>query len=515
MAKTGRNAPCPCGSGKKYKKCCMKKDQAAAGPPKIMTASGEEASFHQARYDLFDREQALARFDQAPDFDLDEPGAGKTGETSISWLETGESARLMQSIQSGKPLSNPFFPGMGEDGPQRLLGDVKISDNKMLFNSMGQQRFELGKKRLESLLEGLVRHRLDSIQSMASAMAGQSRPGMGGVTLPGQRPGLDTNLNDPKYAQLEPGETIQDALRSREFNSLEEANAFLQIAGGQYNNTPQAELGGLSPGQIAAVLRFEWDDPEGPMVLNRNLKIEDLADTSPIMGLAHFFILSCDRLGGIKATKAGYLNTGYVLTMAANILFDDEEMREAFITEKQGRFKERDLFPLFLVRILCQFGGLLELKQNRFHLTKDGKEMLDHGNAGRFFTRLFLAQFQGMDLDAMAGTGQSFPSIQDTLAFSLYKLSQMDSKRWYNPSEFYPTILLPVVKREVGGSEYVSEWTEDDWRRVIEALDRRLINLLGEFGLIEEREVEQAGTEVETFQLRPTPLLRKFISFNF
>jgi len=25
--KIGRNAPCPCGSGKKYKKCCLAKDQ--------------------------------------------------------------------------------------------------------------------------------------------------------------------------------------------------------------------------------------------------------------------------------------------------------------------------------------------------------------------------------------------------------------------------------------------------------------------------------------------------------
>ncbi|RLD63238.1 MAG: hypothetical protein DRI84_09935 [Bacteroidetes bacterium] len=24
-SKVGRNDPCPCGSGKKYKKCCMKK----------------------------------------------------------------------------------------------------------------------------------------------------------------------------------------------------------------------------------------------------------------------------------------------------------------------------------------------------------------------------------------------------------------------------------------------------------------------------------------------------------
>lgn len=29
--KRGRNAPCPCGSGKKYKKCCLNKDQQAEG----------------------------------------------------------------------------------------------------------------------------------------------------------------------------------------------------------------------------------------------------------------------------------------------------------------------------------------------------------------------------------------------------------------------------------------------------------------------------------------------------
>jgi hypothetical protein len=30
MAKIGRNDPCACGSGKKYKKCCMARDEAAA-----------------------------------------------------------------------------------------------------------------------------------------------------------------------------------------------------------------------------------------------------------------------------------------------------------------------------------------------------------------------------------------------------------------------------------------------------------------------------------------------------
>lgn len=29
MAKTGRNEPCPCGSGKKYKKCCLRNKKPA------------------------------------------------------------------------------------------------------------------------------------------------------------------------------------------------------------------------------------------------------------------------------------------------------------------------------------------------------------------------------------------------------------------------------------------------------------------------------------------------------
>lgn len=46
MAKIGRNDPCPCGSGKKYKKCCLKKDEAAQQPRltpmEELTASSDE-----------------------------------------------------------------------------------------------------------------------------------------------------------------------------------------------------------------------------------------------------------------------------------------------------------------------------------------------------------------------------------------------------------------------------------------------------------------------------------------
>ena len=35
MAKTGRNEPCPCGSGKKYKQCCESR-AASWGPPRLV-----------------------------------------------------------------------------------------------------------------------------------------------------------------------------------------------------------------------------------------------------------------------------------------------------------------------------------------------------------------------------------------------------------------------------------------------------------------------------------------------
>jgi SEC-C motif len=54
MAKAGRNDPCPCGSGKKYKRCCLEKDEATAralaaatpSPPKVVSLSRQIEGGH-------------------------------------------------------------------------------------------------------------------------------------------------------------------------------------------------------------------------------------------------------------------------------------------------------------------------------------------------------------------------------------------------------------------------------------------------------------------------------------
>jgi tetratricopeptide (TPR) repeat protein len=63
MAKTGRNDPCPCGSGKKYKRCCLENDQAAEHEALIAAAAEAEPAvpipYMQLGGDVFEEEDEL------------------------------------------------------------------------------------------------------------------------------------------------------------------------------------------------------------------------------------------------------------------------------------------------------------------------------------------------------------------------------------------------------------------------------------------------------------------------
>jgi tetratricopeptide (TPR) repeat protein len=50
MAKIGRNDLCPCGSGKKYKRCCMARDEAVARE-EFATAAASQAAAAAAQHD--------------------------------------------------------------------------------------------------------------------------------------------------------------------------------------------------------------------------------------------------------------------------------------------------------------------------------------------------------------------------------------------------------------------------------------------------------------------------------
>lgn len=55
MTKTGRNDPCPCGSGNKYKRCCLEKDEAAEREARASLNAARQAEFD-ALYDSLSQE---------------------------------------------------------------------------------------------------------------------------------------------------------------------------------------------------------------------------------------------------------------------------------------------------------------------------------------------------------------------------------------------------------------------------------------------------------------------------
>src|SRR5689334_22141208 len=66
--RVGRNDPCPCGSGKKYKKCCLAKDRAAPESPLAplpRTPEDERAEAHWEEFDARDFEGRVALFREA------------------------------------------------------------------------------------------------------------------------------------------------------------------------------------------------------------------------------------------------------------------------------------------------------------------------------------------------------------------------------------------------------------------------------------------------------------------
>ncbi len=83
MAKTGRNDPCPCGSGKKYKVCCLHKDEAVA----LEAAEAKQAAAAERARAFFSElgeQMADGELDEASNAVVDLVHAGKLDEAEAA-----------------------------------------------------------------------------------------------------------------------------------------------------------------------------------------------------------------------------------------------------------------------------------------------------------------------------------------------------------------------------------------------------------------------------------------------
>lgn len=369
MAKIGRNDPCPCGSGKKYKKCCMGQDSTPPSPPRLVTADGEEKLFLEAHYACEKPAEARGRLASADDFALVSADSREPirVEAVFAWVERGQSA----GTSGLQPKGGAEFPADPDD--HRRLGHITLQGDRLTLQAIGRDRFAVGRKRLESLLAGLLRHRLDSVRSLEDELreAGVPEPGLEAGDL-GRRSPIPAE--DGRFSPLALGETLAEAIEHRGFESRAEANSFVEQMMEDYNHRPQDDLAGLSPLQVRGLLDAAWEDGHGPLRLDASLPPQEVAGT-PLLHNTRLLVKQCEAEGGARVTSVGNLNRKTVAVLLPQLDFRGDRLTES---ELRGRsvVNEQDVWPLHLARIIAGLAGLIRKYKGSFVPTKRGRQLM-------------------------------------------------------------------------------------------------------------------------------------------
>ena len=113
MAKIGRNAPCPCGSGKKYKKCCLKKDEQEKIEQRQFWEEGKKtrSTLEKEKEEFFEpspeEEHGEERHDdEESDFDYDEEYEEDAAESDASPMPEVEIAQIEREIDEPTEREN-------------------------------------------------------------------------------------------------------------------------------------------------------------------------------------------------------------------------------------------------------------------------------------------------------------------------------------------------------------------------------------------------------------------------
>jgi hypothetical protein len=114
MAKTGRNDPCNCGSGKKYKRCCLEKDEAAASAARAEArAQGDLAlGGHQHKCPCCGGKAYSAGFVHAEDAELLDEMSNKVGDL-IRDGKLDEAERAAQALLERFPEVHDGYDRLG------------------------------------------------------------------------------------------------------------------------------------------------------------------------------------------------------------------------------------------------------------------------------------------------------------------------------------------------------------------------------------------------------------------
>lgn len=265
-----------------------------------------------------------------------------------------------------------------------------------------------------------------------------------------------------------------------------------------YNTRLQAELGGLSPTQVERLLSSDWKDPQGAVQLEHRLPFDDIAHVPFLRGARALLEFAIER-GPLDATPAGNLKLAVVSDLIDHLELDE---LVAKMREHRKRITEQDVWPLHIVRVICDVAGLLHRRSNRFHITRNGRALADPTRAGELYALLIRVWFRMFNLEYVSYI--EWPGLQQQIAFTLYHLPAAAAE-WRAADDLLPEVVLPfVLERAPQGSP--------QWPLAPYALARAVLHPLAEFGLMEVCYPDPRGAGKTLF--RATPLASKLIRFS-
>ena len=289
---------------------------------------------------------------------------------------------------------------------------------------------------------------------------------------------------------------IREALKGKEFSSLEDANATLRAVTSQFNARPMAEFGGLSPEQVFRLTKPDWLD--NSVRLNGKLPITSVSNALHFHNVRALLTI-VNEWGEVKLTQTGAFNRKFVSALMPQLWFED------FIRKVIDRYQvvnESDVPYLEFYRNFLPEAGLLNVQPKGFQITETGKRLLADDRADELFTLLFRTMFTTMNIGALDRL-PDFNSVQGTLGYSMYRLARMP-EGWLNINEIACDLILPFVRDEI----ISSGWPETEFGIIA---DLRVLKHFVDFGLLE------FGMDKSLYKpdkVRKTALFKEYLTFN-
>ncbi|MEW7979073.1 MAG: SEC-C metal-binding domain-containing protein [Candidatus Sedimenticola endophacoides] len=296
-------------------------------------------------------------------------------------------------------------------------------------------------------------------------------------------------------------ESLRKALEGRQFNSLEEAQAFLDQVTQQQNRRQLDEFHGLSPEQMYQMLNFPFASPG-------LVRFPEVLDANPDAPILTLFELLTDAIGeqGLKPTAKGNLPRNFCREAALSYW---GEQRYQENTHYGGINREEDFDDLHVTRLVAELAGLIRKYKGRFILSRDCRRLLAENGLAAIYLRQFRAYVEQFNWAYRDGYPE-LRFIQSAFLFTLFLLTRYGDI--WRPQVFYEDAFLRAFPRlldEVPSSQIFSP--DDEVRRCYTL--RALVHFAGFLGLAT---VEPASDEFlcREYRVKALPLLGQFVQFQ-